>query len=99
MHSLFFYILCLISIELVDYSFVRIVGLTNISDGYTSFYPFCSVISSYYGCHGFILNTFPIWRKFPQFPQFPKPENQGFSTVPDYQSLKIVPIFGSMLHF
>ena len=40
-----------------------------------------------------------VWREFPQFPQFPKPENQGFSTVPDYQSLKIVPIFGSMLHF
>ena len=46
--------------------------------------------------------SFTIWREFPQFPQFPQfpePENQGFSTVPDYQSLKIVPIFGSMLHF
>ena len=42
---------------------------------------------------------FTLWRKFPQFPQFPKPENQGFSTVPDYQSFQIVPIFGSMLHF
>ena len=47
----------------------------------------------------FFLAQCLLWREFPQFPQFPKPENQGFSTVPDYQSLKIVPIFGSMLHF
>ena len=45
------------------------------------------------------IDLYSLWREFPQYPQFPKPENQGFSTVPDYQSLKIVPIFGSMLHF
>ena len=44
-------------------------------------------------------HQFHIWHEFPRFPRFPKPENQGFSTVPDYQSLKIVPIFGSMLYF
>ena len=45
------------------------------------------------------IDLYSLWREFPQFPRFPKPQNQRFSTVPDYQSLKIVPIFGSMLHF
>ena len=35
-----------------------------------------------------------LWRKFPQFPRFPKPENQGFSTVPKNPSSIIGTFFG-----